>query len=142
MEISQDKLELRFLDHVGIVVSDLDRSAAWYQDVLGLKKYELPKWGKCPVFLLAGKTGVALFPMKTTGDKNLTESPAVYIDHFAFNVDQLNFEKAIQRYNMLNLDYTIKNHHYFKSVYTKDPDGHVVELTTILVDEHSFYASE
>jgi len=37
------------------------------------------------------------------------------------------------------LDFTVQDHHYFHSIYTRDPDGHVVELTTIVVEEDSFY---
>ncbi|WP_255362723.1 hypothetical protein [Tenacibaculum sp. MAR_2009_124] len=58
---------------------------------------------------------------------------------FAFNVTNENFEKAKKRYSELGLDFTIQDHHYFHSIYTLDPDGHKVELTTIKVDENDFY---
>ena len=57
-----EKFEIRFLDHVAIRVADIEISAKWYEDVLGLKKYELKEWGAVPVFMLANKTGLALFP--------------------------------------------------------------------------------
>jgi len=50
-----------------------------------------------------------------------------------------NFEKAKEKYVDLNLEFTIQDHYYFHSIYTKDPDGHTVELTTIVVDENKFY---
>jgi len=49
------------------------------------------------------------------------------------------FEKAKRRYKVMNLQFTIQDHHYFLSMYTKDPDEHTVELTTLIVDEKSFY---
>ena len=55
-------LKINFLDHVAIRVSDLEKSTKWYKDVLGLKVYHVPKWKGFPIFLLAGKTGIALFP--------------------------------------------------------------------------------
>lgn len=61
------------------------------------------------------------------------------IDHFAFNVNRANFEKARKRYAELNLAFTVQDHHYFDSIYTKDLDGHTVELTTIKVDEQDLY---
>lgn len=132
-------IKIEFLDHVAIRVKDLSRSVEWYQQVLGLKKYQLPEWGEYPIFLLAGKSGIALFPANLKDSKFDFSSRNVKIDHFAFHVTQANFERAKRRYTALNLDFNIQDHHYFHSIYTKDPDGHTVELTTLVVDENEFY---
>jgi catechol 2,3-dioxygenase-like lactoylglutathione lyase family enzyme len=139
MKSNTEKIELGFLDHVAIRVKDLKVSAKWYEEVLGLKKYQLPEWGDFPIFMLANKSGIALFPANLKDAQLDQQSKNVKIDHFAFNVDKKNFEKAKKRYTELNLDFTIQDHHYFHSIYTKDPDGHTVELTTLVVDENSFY---
>ncbi|WP_255362722.1 VOC family protein [Tenacibaculum sp. MAR_2009_124] len=57
-----DDIEIRFLDHVAIRVDNIEKAVQWYRNVLGLKKYQLPKWGDYPIFMLSGKSGVALFP--------------------------------------------------------------------------------
>ena len=134
-------LNIRFLDHVAIRVTDLEISADWYQKVLGLQRYQLPEWGDFPIFMLSGKSGVALFPADKSAPPLDPGSKNVKIDHFAFNVDRANFELAKTRYRELGLKFSIQDHHYFDSMYTKDPDGHVVELTTIKVDEGEFYKS-
>lgn len=54
--------KIEFLDHVALRVEDLGASVRWYQEVMGLTPYRLPEWGDYPVFMLSGKTGVALFP--------------------------------------------------------------------------------
>lgn len=138
--MNRDKeFEIRFLDHVAIRVADIEASAKWYKRILGLKKYQLKEWGAFPVFMLANKTGLALFPANKT-DKPIDQaSKNVGIDHFAFNVTNENFENAKKRYIAMDLEFTIQDHHYFLSMYTKDPDGHTVELTTLVVDEKSFY---
>lgn len=130
-----DQLELNFLDHVAITVRDLERSAQWYETVLNLKRYELEAWGKFPIFMLAGKTGIALFPAK--GNSNPV--PEIRIHHFAFNVDASNFQRARARYERLQIDYDFQDHHYFHSIYTLDPDGHQVELTTLISSATDFY---
>lgn len=135
----EHKIEINFLDHVAIRVADLDASAKWYEKVLGLKRYQLPKWGDFPIFLLSGKSGIALFPANLADTKLEPTSKNVKIDHFAFNVSNENFEKAKKRYVELNLEFNIQDHNYFDSIYTKDLDGHTVELTTIKVDEREFY---
>ena len=123
------------LDHVAIRVADLNRSADWYQKTLGLKKYRLEKWGDFPIFLLAGKSGIALFPE----NENDSDSPKSDIDHFAFNVTNENFQKAKEEFDQKGIKYIFKDHFYFHSLYLQDPDDHTVELTTIMVDEKGFY---
>ena len=139
MAEKEDKIEIAFLDHVAIRVSDIEASASWYEKVLGLKRYQLPEWGDFPIFLLSGKSGVALFPAISADTELDSSSKNVKIDHFAFNVTNENFIKAKQKYAELNLEFNIQDHHYFDSIYTKDPDGHTVELTTIKVNESDFY---
>lgn len=134
-----NEITIEFLDHVAIRVSDMNASAKWYEKVLGLKRYQLPKWGNSPIFLLSGKSGIALFPANTADIKLDQTSKNIKIDHFAFNVTNENFEKAKKRYAELNLDFYVQDHHYFESIYTKDLDGHTVELTTIKVNENDFY---
>ncbi|MDC6390729.1 VOC family protein [Maribacter sp. PR1] len=139
MSKKNSEIQIDFLDHVAIRVKDMEASAQWYQKILGLKKYKLSKWGDFPIFLLAGKAGIALFPANSDDPKLDLGSRNVKIDHFAFNVNQENFKKAIKRYKELNLEFSIQDHHYFDSIYTQDPDGHTVELTSIKVNETDFY---
>lgn len=132
-------ISLAFLDHVALRVADLERSAYWYGEVLGLQRYQLPEWGDFPIFMLAGKSGVALFPARLEDPASDPGSRNVRIDHFAFRVDRENYEKAKKRYFELELEFSEQDHHYFHSIYTRDPDGHTVELTTLVVGEAEFY---
>ncbi|MBO0330038.1 VOC family protein [Muricauda sp. CAU 1631] len=118
----------------------MEASMLWYEEVLGLKKHQLPKWGAYPVFMFSGKSGIALFPASLDDSELDPKSKNVKIDHFAFNVTNENFEKAKNRYTELGLEHTIQDHYYFHSIYTKDPDGHTVELTTLMVDESEVYS--
>jgi catechol 2,3-dioxygenase-like lactoylglutathione lyase family enzyme len=130
---------INFLDHVAIRVKNMNTSIEWYTKVMGLKKYQLEKWGEFPVFMLSGKTGVAIFPANINNNKLDLSSKNVKIDHFAFNVSNSDFKKAQEYFNSINEPFHFQDHHYFHSIYLKDPDNHTVELTTILVDESSFY---
>jgi len=137
--MKSESIELEFLDHVAINVKDMDESIEWYQKILGLKKYQLKKWGSFPIFMMSKKFGVALFPAQLDDEYINPKSKDIKIDHFAFNVTRDNFEKAIRKYNQLGLEYEVKDHHYFDSIYTNDPNGHIVELTCIKVSEDDFY---
>lgn len=139
MKKQSDNFEIEFLDHVAIRVKSIEVSADWYERVLGLKKYQLPKWGEYPIFMMSNTSGVALFPAELADEKLDKNSKNIGIDHFAFNVTNKNFEIAKNRYLSLGLNFTIKDHYYYHSMYTKDPDGHNVELTTLMVNAKDFY---
>lgn len=124
---------INFLDHVAIRVKDLDQSAKWYEKALGLKRYQFAEWGPYPIFMLAGQTGIALFPADTADPKLDLTSRNVKIDHFAFNVSQSDFKKAQSHYKDIDVPFTFQDHQFYHSIYTKDPDGHTVELTTLVV---------
>ncbi|MCR9248847.1 MAG: VOC family protein [bacterium] len=131
--------KIDFLDHVAIRVKEMEVSIKWYEEVLGLKKYKLPEWGAFPVFMLSGKTGVAIFPANTDHPEIDVASKNVKIDHFAFNVSRENYDLAKKHFDQHGINYEIQDHHYFESIYLKDPDDHTVELTTIIVSETEFY---
>lgn len=137
--IIMNEFQIEYLDHVAIRAMDIDVSAKWYEEVLGLKRYQLPEWGEFPVFLLSGKSGVAIFPASGKAENREKTSRRVKIDHFAFNLTNENFDKAKKRYDHLGIKYDFQDHFYYHSIYTTDPDGHTVELTTIVVDEKNFY---
>ena len=127
-----------FLDHVAIRVKDMEASVRWYKQVLGLRKYSFKEWGTYPVFMMAGTSGVALFPEKSSSeDRSLQEKRCV--DHFAFNVSMTDLEEAKSHYDALGLEFKEQDHFFFISVYTTDPDGHTVELTALKPGKEYFY---
>jgi len=130
---------INYLDHVAIYVKDMDVSIEWYSKVLGLKKYQLEEWGDFPIFMLAGKSGLAIFPANLKDTKIDQNSRNVRVEHFAFNVSNEDFIKAQDYFKSIDVSFQFKGHHYFHSIYLKDPDNHTVELTTLLVDENEFY---
>lgn len=124
--------KIDFLDHVAIRVRNMKVSVEWYERVLGLKRWQPEEWEHFPIMMLAGNTGVAIFPIREYDPPRRRKPDAIRIDHFAFRVDRENFELARARYDELRLEYRITDHHWFLSMYTFDPDGHEVELTTPL----------
>ena len=139
MKTELNDFDIDFLDHVAIRVRDIENSIAWYEEVLGLKKYRLPEWGPFPIFMLSNKAGVSLFPANLKDERLDRNSKNIKIDHFAFNVSRTNFEKGKKKYAALNLKFSFQDHSYFHSLYTEDPDGHTVELNTLVVDQKTFY---
>lgn len=131
--------KVSFLDHVAIRAKDIELAARWYQEVLGLKRLHAPEWGAYPIFMACGKSGVAIFPADPAAPEVINSSKGPGIIHFAFHVSKEDFEKAQVHYKSLAIEFEFQDHHYFQSIYTKDPDGHTVELTAIVVEEDTFY---
>jgi len=83
-------MQLEALDHVGLAVSDVARSVAWYSDVLGLRRAHEQAWGDFPAVLEANGSGVALFP-RTDGHPVGPDDP---LRHVGFRTSRAGLERA------------------------------------------------
>lgn len=119
---------LQHLDHVALRVSDLEVSARWYEKVLRLHRHTEPEWGPFPIMMLAGSTGLALFPAKTNQPSTLPKGDWLVPTHFAFKVRPAEFDAVLAHYEELGIDYWLEDHNSILSVFTRDPDGHQVEV--------------
>ena len=121
--------EIHHLDHVAIRVTDVEASANWYGEVLGMKPVFEGMWGGVPTMLALGSTLVALFPVR---DDDPDDAPLgrVRVDHFAFRTDRENFQRARQEIPARGIPVEYQDHEISHSIYMADPDGHTVEITT------------
>ncbi|MGB0862157.1 MAG: VOC family protein [Saprospiraceae bacterium] len=119
------------LDHVAILVKNVEKSVQWYEQTLGLQRVLKDVWGNHPAMLFAGNTGIAIFQAKSSNLPIPEKTKFRRIDHFAFRVTPENFQKAQIHYQSLNQTFEYQNHIAYESIYTKDPDGHIVELTML-----------
>lgn len=122
---------IKTVDHFALRVRDLEKSAQWYEQALHLKRLQPKEWGPFPIFMVAENgTGVALFPVKTSSPRPLPEGDWIKGDHYAFQVDNENFENAQLHFKQIGLEFEFQDHFHFHSIYFVDPDGHRLELTT------------
>ncbi|MBL9135514.1 MAG: VOC family protein [Verrucomicrobiales bacterium] len=124
-------LALDGLDHVALYVSDLARSERWYTETLGLRRVHAEVWGRQPVMLVAGRSGVALFQARSPA---LTSPPPPAVpgtmSHLAFHVAPSAFASWRTALAARNLDVEFQDHQVTQSLYFRDPDGHQLEITT------------
>jgi catechol 2,3-dioxygenase-like lactoylglutathione lyase family enzyme len=118
-------MKLQSLDHIAITVRDVEASAAWYSDVLGLERRHQEVWGSMPAMVCAGKTAIALFP----GGKKEPVDPNMF-RHFALRADRKQFAQAQEELRARGISFNFEDHTLSHSIYFEDPDGYVVEITT------------
>jgi catechol 2,3-dioxygenase-like lactoylglutathione lyase family enzyme len=124
------RFNISALDHVAIGVADVDRSCAFYARVLGFERM-IPEWD-LPIVMGTAGMGLAIFdkeihPSPTPDD---TPLPSVRIMHIAFRVDRAGLAAARRELESEDFKLTFTDHGVSHSLYFRDPDGHLIELTT------------
>jgi catechol 2,3-dioxygenase-like lactoylglutathione lyase family enzyme len=120
------------LDHVAIGVEDVERSRAFYADVLGFERTH-EEWDVPLVMSAPGTgTGIAIFDkeLHPSPTPDGADPPAVRILHVAFRVDREGFDAARSELPRNGVPVHFSDHGLSHSIYLRDPDGHQIELTT------------
>jgi len=125
-------IRVRNVGHVVLKVRNLDRSARFYREVLGLKEVARGTFGRPMAFF--SSTGenhhdLALFevgPDAPSADRN-----GVGLYHVALRIghslDELREAKAHLEASGIP-DVRLRDHRVSQSLYLEDPDGHGLEL--------------
>ena len=121
---------LEGIDHVALAVQDVRSSARWYQDVLGLERLYEEAWGDSPAVVGIRGTAIALFPVRDSAPKPLPDGDVIAMRHIAFRANAENFATAQRELSARGLEFEFQDHGISRSIYFRDPDGHVIEITT------------
>jgi lactoylglutathione lyase len=123
-------MAVRKLEHVGVMVSDIEVSVDFYQNVLGLDL--LDRFALNPTVTLAflgnRESGQVFVELVSGKDKEFPDEGKVH--HIAFTVDDI--EDEISRLKTLNVAFsneeilTLPNGS--KYIFLKGPDGETLEL--------------
>lgn len=138
--ITADMALMHGMHHISAIGSNIDATNAYFTDVLGLQRvkktdnFDNPDsahwyWG-----VDNGRPGslITYFEHKP-GTMRRVQMGYGQTHHYAFAVkdveEQLQWRNHLFRagYNVSD----IKDRDYFRSIYTQDPDGHIVELATV-----------
>ncbi len=127
--------ELEGIDHVALLVRNVERSADWYCDVFGFKRRHEGMWNGIPVFVGKDGMAVALFPLREDESETARPPNSVRILHLAFRTDRSNFLAAQRELSARHIAFHFEDHEISHSIYFRDPDGHELEVTTYELDE-------
>ena len=121
-------LRIQAVDHLVLVVADVERSVAWYRDVLGLEALRFQEWKDGEVFFPSLRVDESTIIDVLAGDRGAGRGN---VDHFCLVVEETDLaavrdsgvfdvvEGPVTRWGARG-DGT--------SLYVRDPDGNVVEL--------------
>ena len=116
------------IDHVVFNVSDVERSLAWWRDLLGLEPVRLDEWrrGEAPFVSVRVSTGTILdlFQLERSGEN---------VDHVALQVDDADLDElaADDRFDVVRGPLEVFGARGVgRGLYVRDPDGNVIELRT------------
>ncbi len=146
--ITPDMALMQGMHHISAISSNIERTHTFFNDVLGMRRVKMTDnfddlgsahwyWGDED-----GKPGTLITYFERSGSNTRrAQMGAGLTHHFALAVadedEQLRFQSRLVKagYRVS----PVMNRVYFRSVYTQDPDGHIVELATVgpgfLVDE-------
>ena len=138
-DITPDMALMRGMHHITAISSDIQRTHAFWSDLLGMRRVKMTSnfddptsahwyWG-----VKDGRPGTVITYFERRPDKERrARMGAGQTHHFALAVPdeetQLQWrDKLIQAGLRVS---PVMDRVYFKSIYTNDPDGHIVELAT------------
>lgn len=118
------------IGHVALQVQDLQRSCAFYRDVLGLQLMkEIPEW-RAAFFSSGGRDHHEIALVEVGPRAASPQGNAVKMLHVAFRVrDEAELRTAYQELKArgIPIAFTV-DHGISKSIYFHDPDGHGIEI--------------
>ena len=119
----------RALNHVSFAVRDLDRSLAFYRDVLGLPLLPRPEFGVPGAWLGVGAAQIHLIQVPAgvdVGSPPPTTNPAA--SHTAFFIDDYRATAAALREAGLAI---VETSPEMGQMWVQDPDGYVIEFISV-----------
>jgi catechol-2,3-dioxygenase len=124
-------IKIRNVGHVVLKVRDIERSARFYRDVLGLKEVARGNFGRPMAFFSTGDNHHDVAVLEVGPDAPPTPPGGVGLYHVALRIgttlDELRAAKAhLEAHGLTKL--RLSDHRVSQSIYLDDPDGNGVEL--------------
>lgn len=122
-------IDVEGIDHVAMSVSDVERAAQWYIEVLGFKRLHKGMWDGVPVFIGRGTTALALFPIRAN-ERSISDRGGIRMLHLAMRANRKSFLAAQEELKQRGIRFEFQDHEVAHSIYFRDPDGYRLEITT------------
>lgn len=124
-------IRVRNVGHVVLKVRDIERSARFYRDVLGLKEVARGDFGRPMAFFSTGDNHHDVAVMEMGPDAPAPPAEATGLYHVALRIgttlDELRAAADHLRAHGITRQ-RLRDHAVSQSIYVDDPDGNMVEL--------------
>ncbi|MDG2382076.1 MAG: VOC family protein [Pirellulaceae bacterium] len=131
--ISSTCLNVQAIDHITLVVKDLEASSTFYADILGMEVTKRPDFGFAGLWFQVGPTQIHMnVDSEEAGPSGMPEfagSKPSRGFHFAFEVDDC--DAADQQLKQIGIDVVTgprSRPDGARQLYIYDPDGYLVEI--------------
>lgn len=124
-------MELEGIDHVALAVPEVERTVAWYVEVLGLERQHEGRWNGVPTFVGKGAPGIAFFPEPSRGQAKQSRGGAML--HLAFRTSRDGFVRAQRELGRRDIPFEFQDHGISHSIYFRDLNDLQLEITTYKV---------
>jgi catechol 2,3-dioxygenase-like lactoylglutathione lyase family enzyme len=131
--MTQPLLHVKTIDHITLVVRNLEAASRFYREVLGMRPVERPAFGFPGAWFQAGGTQIHMNVageeagepgIRVIGAKN---APRAF--HFAFEVDDCDSAASALEADGHPIEVIPRSRpDGARQMYLRDPDGHLVEL--------------
>lgn len=133
--VSSTGVRVKTIDHVTLVVKDLESCTKFYRDVLGMEPCERPDFGFPGLWFQSGSTQIHVtVESEEAGPAGLPPfagtNPSRGL-HFAFEVESC--DAAAEQLREMGVEIVTgprSRPDGARQLYIYDPDGHLVELTS------------
>lgn len=140
-------MKLKRVDHLAFVVTDLERSVKFYQELFdgevgrsrGLNEKDQAAKRSKHTLVKVGNFGFDLFQMEP-GDPPKTDTRHL---HFAFEIDPADLDRVQEQLRRMGVSYDGPKGHgggTGLSIYFQDPDGYQLEATAKFPDQAAYEA--
>lgn len=130
-------MKISSFDHVSLPVRDLERSKAFYSEVLGLRQIERPPFNNIGAWMAAGTLEIHLTvnmevplrpePLVDTGAVHFAARVADF-DGTRRHLESLGFDSELSPGDRKQLVLRLGGPAPYKQLYIVDPDNHVIEI--------------
>jgi catechol 2,3-dioxygenase-like lactoylglutathione lyase family enzyme len=121
-------MEVATIDHVNVETDELERSAKFYREVIGLKEGPRPDFDRPGFWMYAGEKPVVHIIKTDPNNKMLTGSKDASISHFALQIKD--FQTSKDHLDALGVKYDLLEvpETKVRQIFLEDPEGVLIEL--------------
>ena len=121
-------MEVDTIDHVNVETDDVNRSAEFYREVIGLTEGPRPKFDRPGYWMYAGNKPVVHIIQTAPENKMLTGSKDASISHFALQIRD--YKEARKHLDSLGIKYKKLEvpGTKIRQLFVEDPEGVLIEL--------------